>query len=357
MTLRSSAYSGPTRFAGLAPLQARLVLLAFLIAVVWGVVSSLSTSGPQNVIPASSIGDTQLYQNIVGRLHEGQAYYDVVASELRSGGYATSPFFNWRLPTLAWFLGKMPVAEIGKWTLVALASLTLAIWLGVLSKEGGFYMALLGGGLLLGMVTTCFATSIFLFHELWAGVLIALSIAIHTRNRPLSVASGLLALFIRELSLPFVLVMLILAYKEKHRREAIAWSVGLGVFFLFLFVHAKIASSMVLDSDLVNDTWVQFGGWSFVLATSKWTAVTVFTPWWIDVALLPLILIGLFGWRGPVGTRVAMTSALYVLAFLIVGRSDNFYWGMMYAPLLPLGMLRIPRSMADLWHSAIAMRK
>lgn len=350
--MRSSAYSGSTRFAGLAPWQGRLVLLAFLIAVVWGAVFCGGTSGRGKAISGSREGDVELYQSIVGRLHAGEGYYDVVGSELRSRHYATRPFFNWRLPTLGWFLGKMPVAAIGMWVLTGLASLALVLWLGILKKDGGFYMALLGGGLLLGVVASCLAESAFLFHELWAGVLIALSIALWSRNRWLSVASGLLALFVRELSFPFVIVMLVMACKEKRRREAIAWLVGIGVFFVYLFVHAKIVSGLGLDSELTNASWVQFGGWSFILATAKWTSLTMFTPWWVDVVLLPLMLIGLIGWRGAIGTRVGLTVVLYVLAFLIVGRSDNFYWGMMYGPLLVLGVLHVPRAMADLWRSA-----
>ena len=77
----------------------------------------------------------------------------------------------------------------------------------------------------------------------------------------------------------------------------------------------------------------------------------------IDVVLLPLILIGLIGWRGKVGTRVGLTVGIYVLAFMIVGRGDNNYWGLMFAPLLPLGLLLAPRSLADLLHSTVWVKK
>lgn len=120
------------------------------------------------------------------------------------------------------------------------------------------------------------------------------------------------------------------------------------------WIRESLCNRLLTDSDRMNETWISCGGWSFVLSTSKWTLLTFFTPWWIDIVLLPLMLIGLLGWRGPVGTRLAMISALYVLAFLIAGRPDNSYWGLMYAPLLPLGLLQIPRCLADLWRSALA---
>ena len=170
-----------------------------------------------------------------------------------------------------------------------------ACWLLILTNEQGFCTTLLGGWILLGTLVSCFTDEAFLFHELWAGVLIALSIAAHARNRALSVALGLLALSIRELSLPFAIVMLIIAYREKHRREAIAWLLGIVAFFLYLTVHATTVSTFFIDADRANATWLQFGGLSFVLTTTKWTLLTFVSPWWIDVFLLPLAFIGLAG--------------------------------------------------------------
>lgn len=236
---------GSTRFAALSPWQARLVLFAFFITVVWGAFCCRSTLQSQESVSDAGKGDIHLYRSIVERLHADEGYYDAVGTELRSKNYATRPFFNWRLPTLACFLGGLPSAEIGKWTLAVLASLTLAIWLPVLNKDGGFCMALLGGCFLLGMIVSCFAGSAFLFHELWAGILIAFSLGVHRHNRPLSIAAGLLALFIRELSLPFTVVMLVMAYKEKRRGETIAWLIGIAAFFLFLAAHATIVSGLL----------------------------------------------------------------------------------------------------------------
>ena len=352
-----STHSKTTRFANLASWQARLVLAVFAMFIVWGIVCCDKSSRSQQVISNTNRADVQLYRSIVRRVHTGEGYYEVVGSELRARNYATRPFFNWRLPTLALFLGKLTTPEIGKWTLTALASVTLVAWLLILTKEHGFHTTLLGGWILLGTLVSCFTDEAFLFHELWAGVLIALSIAAHARNRALSVALGLLALSIRELSLPFALVMLIIAYREKHHREAIAWLLGIVAFFLYLTVHATTVSTFFIDADRANATWLQFGGLSFVLTTTKWTLLTFVSPWWIDVFLLPLAFIGLAGWWGPVGTRVALTMGLYTLAWLIVGRSDNYYWGLMCAPLIPLGLLHAPRSVAELLRTAVGTRK
>lgn len=302
-------------------------------------------------------GDAQLYRAIVNRVHDGQNYYQVVGSELRARDYATRPFFNWRLPLLAWFTAKMPTLKIANWILISLTLATFIMWLLTLSKEDGFYATLLGGFLLLGTVVAAFTNVAFLFHEMWAGVLIAFSIVLYARNRSLSVISGLLALFIRELTLPFAVVMMIMAYREHHRRQAIAWLIGIAAFFVYLSIHARTVLPLLTDSDPTNQTWIQLGGWSFVLTTTKWTLLTFLTPIWIDVVLLPLALLGAAGWRSAVGTRLALTIAAYIFAFSIVGRPDNYYWGLLYAPLLPLALLHAPRSFVDLCKVAVGTKK
>ncbi len=351
-----SEYSRASRFAKLTSWQARLIMALMGLAVVGGIICCDKSAQGESA-GAKDRADVELYRSIAHRVHRGENYYEAVGTELRARNYATRPFFNWRLPSLALFIGTMPQLAISKWTLVALAVVTLIFWLLKLLIANGTLTVLLGGWVLLGTLVSCLTEQAFWFHEVWAGVLIALSIAIYSRSPTLSVISGLLALFIRELSLPFATVMLIMAYKEKNRKQALAWMLGIIAFFLYLTVHARTVSSSLIASDRANDTWLQFGGYSFVLATTKWTLLTFVSPWWLDVVLLPLMLIGLIGWRGKTGTRVSLTVGLYVLAFMIVGRSDNYYWGLMYAPLIPLGLLQAPRALGDLFRAAISTNK
>ena len=53
----------------------------------------------------------------------------------------------------------------------------------------------------------------------------------------------------------------------------------------------------------------------------------------------PLTLLGFAAWRGPLGARVAITVLGYTAAFLFLGRTDNYYWGLITLPLLPLGLI------------------
>jgi len=45
--------------------------------------------------------------------------------------------------------------------------------------------------------------------------------------------------------------------------------------------------------------------------------------------------------RGPQGPTVGA----YLLAFLVVGKPFNNYWGLLYAALLPMGLVRLPDAM------------
>jgi hypothetical protein len=73
------------------------------------------------------------------------------------------------------------------------------------------------------------------------------------------------------------------------------------------------------------------------------------SPPWVVAIILPLALLGLAGWRGASGIRVACTVGIYVLAFLIVGRSNDIAWGLMYAFVMPLGLLHAPYALRELW--------
>ncbi len=346
-----------SRFVCVRPWQARLILACFVLFILLGFLCCYTSAAKGKNTSRISGSDAKVYRSIVQRVHAGENYYTVVGDELRMNNYATKPFFNWKLPLLTLFLANLPTAGSGRWVLALLTLIMLIKWVELLGNEGDFRAALLVTALLVATVVASFTDVAFLFHEMWAGVLIALSIAVYVQNRPLSVVLGLTALFIRELSLPFVIVMLFLAYRNGNHREAIVWLVGIIVFLFYLGIHGWIVSRLLTNADKANETWIQFGGWDFVLATTKWNIISLFSPYWIDAVILPLALIGLLCWKSVVGNRVALTVLAYVSAFLFFGRQDNYYWGLMYAPLLPLGLLHAPRSIIELWNISAGRRR
>ena len=208
----------------------------------------------------------------MARIHAGESYYSAAGYELRRMGYATASVFNWRLPLLAWFLGNLPSPKIGQVIAFLLAAATLFLWLKVFQFNSYTSGQIVFGGLFLsGPLIYSVIPGPFLMHEFWAGILIVLSLAIYAHGWAYTSAlAGLAALFLRELALPFVFVMLILAFTEGKRREALLWFVGIIVFSVEFFIHWSTVTTLITESDKVlKGGWIVFGGWPFVLNTAQ----------------------------------------------------------------------------------------
>ncbi len=248
--------------------HAALLLIAILIlTIAYGLIAYHPT-----VPKESNNADTVLYTRILERIHDGETYYSVTGEELRKRGYASRSVFNWRLPVLAWSLGHLPSAKAGQVLAIILAFLTLLTWMTVFHQNQYTLKQFAAGGLLLtGPVIYSLLPGPFLMHEFWAGTLIALSLATYGRGwRYTSVICGLTALFLRELTLPFVCVMMGLAYIERRRGEALVWLLGILTFGGELFLHWSIVSKLITEKDLaLKGGWVVFGGWTFVLETKN----------------------------------------------------------------------------------------
>jgi hypothetical protein len=334
-----------TRFANLKPTTAVILIMAMLAAIGLGIIF------PSHSLPerGKTGRDFLIYDSIVKRIHAGEGYYEAAGSELRSFGLPTKSVFNWRLPSLAWLMGHLPSLSTGHYIAIILSIITLGIWISLLrnfSLSKRFFASLL----LFGPLIHASLSLVFLLHEFWAGTLIALSVVAYARGwRPVSLASGLLALYLRELALPFVCVMAITSYIEGHRRETLFWILGIIGFGVFLTIHSMIINNLVIQSDLIyKEGWIVFGGWPFVLNTVQMHPFLILAPSWVSAVILPLSLFGLIGWNGPLGLRLASIVIVYVLAFLFVGKWFNIYWGIMYVNLLPLGLLYVPSSLQDL---------
>jgi len=343
-----------SRFLDMTAREAGCILVGIVLLIIYGL-ASINQAFPTRQQEATDGEDARMYSRVIDRIHAGENYYHIVGEELRSRGYASRPFFNWRLPTIAWTIGHLPGHEWGKWVLVILALCATLLWFQVLDREEGFLFAVAGSILLCGPLLLCLSDQGFYYHELWAGVLISLSLAARARgNIVMSVLAGSLAVLVRELALLYVLIMLIVAWKERQQGETLGWLGGLTVFSVALTWHASTVSGLLSSIDQVNESWVQFGGWSFVLSTGNWNAFLLAAPQWVVAIVLPLALLGLNGRRGAEGIRSSLTLVVYCVAYLIAGRMNNAYWGMMYAPLVSLGFLYALPSILDLTKSLLS---
>src|SRR5262249_3211434 len=110
--------------------------------------------------------------------------------------------------------------------------------------------------------------------------------------------------------------------------------------------------------DALNLThWMQFNGTAFILLTTQINFFLILAPAWVAALYLSLALLGLIAWPGETGLRTAGTVFTFIAAFAVLGmKPHNSYWGLMYARLLPLGLVWAPAAGRDLWRAAFARR-
>lgn len=302
---------------------------------------------------AGNGSDLRLYRRIVECVHNGEDYYEAAGREMRAVGYPTGSVFNWRPPFYAWLISALPTPTWAQAVLTALAGLALLLACTVMQREGGIGRVAAGILPLVGAFSWCIDGDAFLSQELWSGILICLSICAYAHDRwLLGLGAGLLALFYRELALPYCLTALFLAWRQHRPKEIAGWLSGLGLYGIYMLLHISAVKGQTHPGDHFHASWVQFGGAGFVLVTCRMNAYLFNLPLWACALYLLLALLGLAGWRGWTGARLALTAGAYVAAFAVVGQPFNDYWGLLTTPLLACGFGAAPQALRDLFLAA-----
>ena len=333
----------------LAPWLAALLLAITAALIVAGACAELAGRPPAPSL--GSGGDAELYRRTIQDVSRGQPYYAAAAHQLRQGGFPLRPFMTVRPPLLAVALAKLPGETARGAALALLAAACAFAWAWRLRgmaaaqpRRHGVALVLLLSG-----VSTAFAPSAYLFHESWASLLIALSLALYRPQRwGLSLALGLAAALVRELAAAYLLAMAVLALLEGRRGQAAAWVAALAVFAASLALHAAAVAAVTSPADLRSPGWLGLGGWPFVLQAIRWNVILLAAPLGLTAVAFPPALLGLLCWSGDLGRRIAVVVLGYASAFCIVGRPDNAYWGLMIAPLWPLGLITLDKAIATL---------
>ncbi len=341
-----------SRFAPLGRTQAIMIICVLLLAIAIGFIppQSQGTSAPKPVAePQIADADLLLYRSINARVAAGQPYYPVAAEELRRGNYPLKPFVTFRLPTLAHIMSLIgPVASVG--LLWALMVATLLAWWRRLDGAFDDPGRRITGVMLIGAGSAiAVQTQYVVMHELWAGLLMALALALRQPQRwwwPVIAAAA--ALMIRELALPFVLLMAAFALVEKRWKELAAWAVLVLVFGIVMSLHAQEVAAVVRESDPASPGWLTIGGWQGFLRSMRMTSAIRVLPEWIGNVSVILAIFGWMSWRSATGLFGALLLGGYAIIFMVLGRADNFYWGLLVAPLLLLGLAFLPRAFVDL---------
>ena len=355
-------FSGPSRFAGLSRSRARLVL-ALLGALLALCLTALAAPDPQAMGSATRNGtgqtDLMLYEKIVAGVRGGDNYYHVAADALRAGSYPLRPFLTFRMPSLATVLAALPLWFPARYLLYALILCVAGAWSerlrGVLDRPLPAVAALL---LMLGSVLTFLQADLIPFHEIWAGLLVALSLALRRPGRWIeAVAVALAAMLIRETAALYVVLMLGFAWFEGQRREALGWGAALLLFGAALAVHAVAVAGVTGPTDPASPGWAGLLGFGFfVKALTLATALQMF-PLWAAALLTGLALFGWASWRDSLGLRMSALLVAYAAAIGVFARVDTFYWALMVAPVVLLGLLFVPAALRDLVTQALDKRR
>jgi len=338
-----------TRFAGLARGPALLIVVLTLVAIV-----ALVIVGTLHQDPPTDPGrgsDRDMYSRVIDDMQHGVDYYAAARQELSEGHYGMQSVFNWRTPLFPSFIALFPSMLWPQVLLVALALLALGLACRLVYEALGWIGA---GTLMMALILSlgaCLVPKGFLLSEIPAGVVLLLSVVCYGLRRPaLGQATGIVALFMRELAAPYVVVCAFLAWREKRYRELALWIVALIVYAGFFFWHFEQVKLHTLPTDHGDPSgWLQFGGADFVLNTAAFNGFFLVAPLWVSGILAPLAYLGLLAWPGSSGDRVGLTVSLYLGLFAVAGKWFDAYWGALYTPMLTLGIVWAPLAVRDLW--------
>lgn len=354
--------AGPTRFARVGAMRARwaLALLALLLA---ASLTALVTPGPPPVSHdpaqrADDQADVVLYESIVSGVRAGGNYYAVTAAALRTGNYPLRPFVTFRLPTLAMVQALLP-ETVTVALLYTLATAVLFAWYfrlrDAFARPPPRIIALV---LLAGGMAAFVQADLAGFHEVWAGLLIALSLALRKPDRWIEAAAfGLIAMLVRETAALYVGIMAAIAFAEGRRREAYGWAATVGLFAIVVVLHAHAVSQVVRPLDPSSPGWAGMLGFGFFVKTMTISTALALAPAWIAALLVGLALFGWAAWRHALALRALATLCGYAALLSLFGRADTFYWGLMIAPTILIGLAFVPDAARDLIAAARDTRR
>jgi hypothetical protein len=306
-------------------------------------------SSPVTSVDATA-PDLQLYREVVAEVRTGRNYYDVARERIPKFGFPIRSPLNWRLPTYAWIFlfAPSPAWIQAAIVLLSLAALTMAFV--AEKRRSGPIGAIVVVLLLVGVVRWSLDGEAFYAQEIWAATLILISVSAYALGwRGTAIVAGLAALMFRELALPYCAAAAVLALYHRRWFDAGAWTAGIALFFAFLTwhvlqVHAQLQGlGEAGGTDLMQ--WLRLGGLDFVLLTTRMNGLLFAAPAVLLWLYLLASLIGLSTRTDEASQIACFAALLYVLAFAIVGRPENFYWGLMVAPLFPWGISALCRPM------------
>lgn len=341
-----------------------LILLAALIAL--GLAFPAPRLAPSRSAGPAGLGvhapqsiNVPLYSGVIARVRAGQPYAAAAVAAQRAGGFPLRPFVTVRPPALAVIMAALPDLASANLIMRLLAIAVVGAWTHRLwpAGRGPVWLAWSPVMVFTGVAWAIPGLTFALFHECWAGLLIALSLALRSERRfAAAVIVALVAAVIRELAMPYLLVMAVLALAERRRGEALAFSAALAIALAALGWHAAAVMALTTPRDLASPGWLKLGGWPFVMATAQWNLLALLLGKTAAAVIVPAALAGALARTDAVGLRLAVLLIGYTLGFMVVGQPNDFGWGFVVAPLVGVGLALAPLAVGDLTRRALTHR-
>lgn len=337
----------------LSQLGRRGAIAALLLAAVLAL-WALTAPPPPSRVGTMKITDTALYAEVIRRVDAGDGYYPAVTTLQRDNGAPVRPFVAVRLPTLAMIEAALGPAGTRAAALALLAANALAFLL--LLRRSGFALPeqVMAAALVAGAGALVFMPPLLVWHEIWAGLLLGLALAAMAAGRwQAALVPAALAVAIRELALPFVLLALALAVLGRRRRESFAWAAVLLAFGLALAAHRLMVEAQLRPGDLASPGWLGLRGPVAVVDSLH------------DLTLLgglprPLAYLSglapLLGWLALPPARARFPVLFFTGYFVMLSlfaRPDNYYWASLVLPAWFAGLALAPRGLAILVNRAM----
>ena len=357
-------------FAHLPRWAAGFILALLAAAMIWSAAASVAvdkTERSANPLaksvatkaPAASVsdledGDFALYARIAARVTKGEDYYAAAMDEQRRDHYHTSPFVVVRQPTLAWMQASIGIngVRLIEAMLVAaclaLLQLRLRPLVSLPERLAALVILALGGAAVADPLAG-------LVHELWAGLWLTFALLAYHPDRwwPAVLAAGM-ALAVRELAVPFVLLWLVFALVTRRWAEAAGVAALLALFAGGMGLHFLAVEAGRQEGDLVSPGWNGLAGYGLpLMALSRLTGL-VFLPMMIAAPLAILPLIGWASLGGRIGLFAPMWFAGLATMIALFARPENFYWVQLGLPAYGIGLAFAPRAISELAGSLLA---
>lgn len=317
-------------------LWARIILVTLALLFLWVLLAGTAVrEAPRSANPEES--DLALYMAIAERQSSNENYYAAAIKEQLERGYPVQPATTVRLPTTTFLVTTLgPTAAYG--FMIVLLGATVIAAVRVFERLSHRRIHWFGSLLLLAISLVLFGPPAIYFHETWAVLLLFLSLCVRSKSFWLAAILATVACLFRELALPFLIAMAAFEFSDKRFRRLGIW-LGIAIIFLAGYaLHVYAVSEAVNkfggSAPVNSPSWLAFGGWPFIVGSVRSVTVLSALPLWVSALILPLALLGWSLHKDPTARSFTFAILGFVIPFLILGRPNNNYWALLYAPLL-----------------------